>query len=201
MKNTGNPLAAIKLIIAAIIFFAVPHLAVAQVIYQLAPSPAVVIKVSGKSNVHDWIMTTTAIESQGKFKLTGDNLADITSLSFTVAAKSLKSGKSSMDNRTYKTIKADQYPNITYKLTSATVSAISQKNYLVKTKGELTIAGVTQTVNVSVNATVNADNTITCTGTENIKLTDYGIKPPSFLLGAMKVYNDLAIQFTLIYKK
>jgi polyisoprenoid-binding protein YceI len=106
-----------------------------------------------------------------------------------------------MDNRTYKTIKADQYPSITYKLTSATVSAISPKSYLVKAKGELTIAGVTQPINVSVNATLNADNTITCTGTENIKLTDYGIKPPSFMLGAMKVYNDLAIQFTLIYKK
>ncbi len=199
MKNTGNPLAA--MFIAAFIFLAVPQVVTAQVTYQLVQSPAVVIKVSGKSNVHDWTMTATGIESQGKFKLNGDNLTDVTSLSFTVAAKSLKSGKSSMDNRTYKTIKADQYPNITYKLTSATVSHISQKNYLVKTKGELTIAGVTQPVNVSVNATVNADNTITCTGTENIKLTDYGIKPPSFMLGTMKVYNDLAIQFTLIYKK
>lgn len=198
MKNTGNPLAA--MFIAAFIFLAVPQIAAAQVTYQLAQSPAVVIKVLGKSNVHDWVMTTTTIESQGKFKLTGDNLGDVTSLSFSVAAKSLKSGKSSMDNRTYKTIKADQYPTITYKLTSATVSSISPKNYLVKTKGELTIAGVTQLVNVSVNATVN-DNTITCTGTENIKLTDYGIKPPSFMLGAMKVYDGLAIQFTLIYKK
>ncbi|GAB2973907.1 hypothetical protein GCM10027049_05080 [Mucilaginibacter puniceus] len=199
MKNTGNTLAA--MFIAAFIFLGVPQIAAAQVTYQLVQNPAVVIKVSGKSNVHDWTMTTTAIESQGKFKLNGDNLADVTSLSFSVVAKSLKSGKSSMDNRTYKTIKASQYPNITYKLTSATVSSISSKNYLVKTKGQLTIAGVTQPINVSVTATVNADNTITCTGTENIKLTDYGIKPPSFLLGAMKVYDDLAIQFTLIYKK
>lgn len=199
MKNTGNTLAA--MFIAAFIFLGVPQIAAAQVTYQLVQSTAVVIKVSGKSNVHNWTMTTKAIESQGKFKLNGDNLADVTSLNFTVAAKSLKSGKSSMDNRTYKTIKADQYPNITYKLTSATVSHINQNNYLIKTKGELIIAGVTQPINVSVNATVNADNTITCTGTENIKLTDYGIKPPSFVLGTMKVYNDLAIQFTLIYKK
>ena len=194
-------MAAIKLIIAAIIFLTIPLVATAQVTYQLAQSPAVFIKVSGKSNIHDWVMTTKGIESQAKFKLDGNNLADVTSLSFSVAAESLKSGKSTMDNRTYKTIKADQYPNITYRLTSATVSHISQKNYLVKTKGELTIAGVTQPINVSVNATVNADNTITCTGTANIKLTDYGIKPPSFVLGTMKVYNDLAIQFTLIYKK
>ncbi len=199
MKNTGNSLAA--MFIAAFIFLAVPHIAAAQVTYQLSASPAVVIKVSGKSNVHDWTMISTGIESQGRFKLNGDNLADVTYLSFSVAAKSLKSGKSSMDNRTYKTIKANQYPNITYKLTSAIVSPIRQNNYLIKTKGELTIAGVTQPVNVSVNATVNADNTITCTGTENIKLTDYGINPPSFMLGTMKVYNDLAIQFTLIYKK
>lgn len=199
MKNTGNPIAA--MFIAAFIFLGVPQVVTAQVTYQLSQSPAVVIKVSGKSNVHDWVMTTTAIESEGKFKLTGDNLVDVTSLNFSVAAKSLKSGKSSMDKRTYKTIKADKYTTISYKLTSAVVSPIRQNTYLVKTKGELTIAGVTKSISVSVNATVNADNTITCTGTENIQLTDYGIKPPSFLLGTMKVYNDLAIQFTLIYKK
>jgi hypothetical protein len=54
---------------------------------------------------------------------------------------------------------------------------------------------------MDVTAVVNADNTITCSGSKKIQLTDYGIKPPTFMLGAMKVYNDLTIQFNLIYKK
>jgi polyisoprenoid-binding protein YceI len=86
-------------------------------------------------------------------------------------------------------------------LLSATVSGVTKDKFLIATKGELTIAGVTQTISMDVNALLNTDNSITCSGSEKIKLTDYGIKPPTFMLGAMKVYNDLTIQFNLIYKK
>jgi hypothetical protein len=54
---------------------------------------------------------------------------------------------------------------------------------------------------MEVTATIGADNTITCVGEKKIQLTDYGIKPPTFMLGTMKVTNDLTIQFNLIYKK
>ena len=201
MKNTSRSPVVIKLIIAAFIFLAAPQIMMAQTTYTLSDSPDAFIKVSGKSNVHDWDMTSTKMESQGKFKFTGEILNDLTSLSFSLPAKSLKSGKSSMDNRTYKSINAEKYPAINYRLTSATVTSIQKDKYLIKTKGALTIAGVTQPITIDVTAVINPNNTITCTGKENIQLTDYGIKPPTFMLGAMKVYNDLTIQFNLIYKK
>jgi polyisoprenoid-binding protein YceI len=106
-----------------------------------------------------------------------------------------------MDSRTYKSVNAPKYPNVTYKLNSATVTTIEKNKYLIKAKGDLTISGKTQPVTLEVTAVINADNTITCSGSEKIKLTDYGIKPPSFMLGTMKVADDLTIQFTLIYKK
>ena len=36
---------------------------------------------------------------------------------------------------------------------------------------------------------------------KKIKLTDYKIDPPSYLLGAMKVANELTIQYNLTFKK
>jgi hypothetical protein len=33
---------------------------------------------------------------------------------------------------------------------------------------------------------VNADKTITVTGTRNIGMKNYGVKPPSFMMGAVK---------------
>jgi polyisoprenoid-binding protein YceI len=200
MKNFKKQITAISVIIAVIVFGLIPTELKAQTIYKLSTSKDVNINVLGSSNVHDWTMTSSAMESQGDFKFEGGSLRSLFSFSFSLDAKSLKSQHESMDNRTYKTIKADQYPKITYKLNSATVTQVQKNKYSIKTTGDLTIAGASQTIVMIVTAIVNPDNTINCTGSEKLKLTDYKIDPPSFMLGAMKVKDDLTIQFNLVYK-
>jgi len=200
MKNLHNRIAAIIMVVAAVIFFAVPQCLMAQTNYKLLSGPDVVIKVLGSSNIHDWTMTATGIESQGDFKFEGDQLRTLHSFSFSVGAKSLKSEHESMDSRTYKTINADKFPKIIYKLNSAVISEVQKNKYAIKATGDLTISGATQTIVLNVTAVVNPDNTITCTGSQKIQLTNYKIDPPTFMLGAMKVKNDLTIQFSLVYK-
>ncbi|MBW4891014.1 YceI family protein [Mucilaginibacter sp. HMF5004] len=190
----------VMLITAITILFALPSLK-AQTLYKLSPGPDVSIKVLGTSNVHDWTMASTGIDSKGEFKFDNGILTGLQSFNLSIDVKTLKSEHSSMDSRTYKAINANQYPKITYKLNSAVVTLIEKNKYLIKAKGELTIAGATQGVTLDVTAVVNADNSITCTGTEKLKLTDYKITPPSFMLGTMKVYNDLSIKYNLNYKK
>jgi polyisoprenoid-binding protein YceI len=201
MKTLIHPIATVKFILAAIIFLAVPTLVMAQTNYKLAQSSDVTIKVLGSSNVHDWVMTSTAMESQGNFIIDGGKLQSLHSLSFRLAVKSLHSDHTSMDDRTYKSVNASKYPDISYKLTSAAITSAGGSKYLIKTRGDLTIAGVTQPISMEVTATVGADNVVTCTGEKKIQLTDYHINPPTFMLGTMKVANDLTIQFNLIYKK
>ncbi|MCC8424915.1 YceI family protein [Mucilaginibacter sp. UR6-11] len=197
MKHLNRRILATAFIITAIIIGMSFQNSNAQSVYKLTPGKDASIKVLGTSNVHDWALTSTSMESQGEFKLDDKQLR---AFSFSLNAKSLKSEHESMDNRTYKTMKADQYPKVTYKLISAVVTPVQKNKYTIKATGDLTIAGVTQTIVMNVSAVVNADNTISCSGSENIKLTDYKIDPPSFMLGAMKVKNDLTIQFNLTYK-
>jgi len=106
-----------------------------------------------------------------------------------------------MDNRTYKTIKADAYPQITFKLSDATIAPLQKNKFSVKATGTLTIAGVSRVITIQANGEVKPDNSITVTGQEKLKLTDFNIQPPSFMLGAMKVANDLTIGYTLNFKK
>jgi len=170
--------------------------------YKIVTGKDVTIKVLGSSNVHDWVEASSTIESQGEFKVADDSqIQGLTTFTLSVAAKSLKSEHEMMDTRTYKAIKADQFPKITFKLESAVVTPIQKGKATIKATGDLTIAGVTQSIVLEVSAVVNADNTITCNGSKKIKLTDFKIDPPSYLLGAMKVTNDLNIQFNLTYKK
>jgi polyisoprenoid-binding protein YceI len=200
MKKITTKITAIAIILAAFILTALPAVVRAQVNYRLISGKDVNIKVLGSSNVHDWTMASPKIESQGEFKVEGEVLRALSSFTLSLDAKSLKSEHELMDSRTYKAIKADQYPKITYKLITATITQVQKGKYAIKTTGDLTIAGASQNITMMVTAVVNADNTITCTGSENLKLTDYKIDPPSFMLGAMKVKNDITIQFNLVYK-
>jgi len=201
MKNLSKTILSISIMITAVILGAMPQNLMAQTNYRLTADKDVSIKVLGTSNVHDWTMASTVMESQGDFKLNGDHqLTALSSFSFSLNAKSLKSEHASMDDRTYKTMKADQFPKVVYKLNSAVITEVQKGKYAIKTTGDLTIAGATQTITMVVIAVVNPDNTITCTGAQPIKLTDYKIDPPTFMLGAMKVKNDLTIQFNLQYK-
>ncbi len=179
-----------------------PIATIAQTRYELVTGKRNAVTVSGTSNVHDWTMAAKELESSGTFKFNSrDELIDVTSLKFTVVAKGLKSDKSSMDGRTYKSIKADQFPKITYLLNTASVTALQANKYTIQTTGTLTIAGKSQSISMKVNALVNPDGSLSCNGSEKLQLTDYGIQPPSFMLGAMKVGNDLTIQFNIIYNK
>lgn len=188
--------------VSIVLFMLSPMMLMAQSSYKLASAKDNTIKVLGKSNVHDWTMVAKGLESSGTFKFDKNNeLVDLTSFRFSVLAKSLKSDKTSMDERTYKAMKADQFPKVNYQLTFATVTMVQANKYSIQTSGNLTIAGKTQVIAMKVMALVNADGSITCHGQENLILTDYGIQPPSFMLGAMKVGNDLSIQFNLTYAK
>lgn len=202
MKKLKRQLSVAGIIITATVFFALPQFSMAQATYKLTPGKDVNIKVLGSSNVHDWTETSGTIESQGSFKVGDDGrLVSLSSFSLSLNAKSLKSEHEMMDSRTYKAIKADQYPKITFQLVSATVTPLEKNKAAIKATGDLTIAGTTQSIILDVTAIVNPDNSITCTGAKKLKLTDYKIEPPSYLLGAMKVANELTIQFNLLFTK
>lgn len=168
----------------------------AQTVY--GSTSASQIKVSGTSNLHDWDMLASKFTCNGTFIVEGGQLQDISSLSFVLPVKNLKSKETLMDTRTYKALKAGEHDQITFKLTEATVSA-SQKT--IRATGNLTIAGVSNQVVILTNYVINQDESITCKGSKLIKMNDYNMKAPSFILGALKTGNEVTIDMLLILKK
>lgn len=192
------------LLFMAVILLLSVRITNAQSYFKLSGAKENTIKVSGKSNVHDWSMNALGPIAEADFgMLTGEDGVPqtLTSLSFSVNAKSLKSEHASMDARTYKLLKSESNPKIGFKLSNATISPNGKGKFSVKANGNLTIAGVTKTVGLLVNGEVKSDQSITCSGSYAIKLTDYGMQPPSFMLGAMKVTNDVVVNYSLNFKK
>ena len=175
-----------------------------QSIYKINDSKDNNMKLSGTSTLHNWTMNAQTFTSDAQFGLTTGNdnqLASLKSLTFSLVVNNLKSGEKGLDKNAYKALKTERYKEIVYKLTSATVLPEKEKKYLIKTHGNLSIAGVTKEVTMDVYCTVNSDESITCTGSDNMKMTDYQVKPPSLFLGTMKTGDAITVDFTLVYNK
>lgn len=199
---TNSRISIFAIVCMVAMWLVLPWQTKAQSTYTLVPQAQVFMKVTGTSNVHGWEMTSSTMQSKGDFKFDKNQvLTSIQNFQLTLDAKTLKSKHSSLDTRAYKVMKASQHPKIVYNLRSTEVTTVSKNKYLVKVLGELTIAGARQIISMNVNVLVNADNSITCTGTEKIKLSDYNIEAPSYMAGTMKVGNELTIGFAQTYHK
>ena len=171
----------------------------AQTSYQSIPAVSNV-KVLGSSNLHDWTMSDEHITSGAAFTFQDGKLNDVTALNFSMKVKELKSSEDLLNSRAYKAMNADQYPAITFKMTAASATPLANGHYTIKASGKLQIGAVTKDVVLYANAVQNADKTISCSGSEKLKMSDYGIAPPSFMFGALKVVDDVTIQFNLKFK-
>jgi len=174
----------------------------AQSVYKINDSKDIDMKLSGTSTLHKWAMDAKEFSGSADFTLKSPGqLSTLTSLTFALAVADLKSGENGLDKNAYKALNTKEYKDITYKLISATITPKADGKYLIKAHGNLTIAGVTKEVLMDVYCSVNNDGTITCTGSENLNMTDYAVKPPKFMLGAMKTGDAITLDFTLVYKK
>ena len=161
---------------------------------------AFIVKVNGSSNLHDWTMEAKSGNIEASLNLASNvtYLAGIQSLTFTLPVKNLKSTEgSTMDNRAYDALKADKNPNITFALLTATPVSPQANKSQYKVTGNLTIAGVTKPIEMLASSTKNADGSVIITGEQQLKFTQFGLKPPSFMFGALKVTDNLKISYTV----
>ncbi len=156
------------------------------------------LTILGTSTLHDWEIQANNIDGQASINKQGD--LSITSLSFNVTVKGLKSGKSAMDNNTYKALNESNYPEIIYRVTKVEVSNQVGESYTLKTTGGLTVAGVTRPITMVVKAKYGL-NEISFEGQIAFKMTHFGVDPPTALLGTVKTGDDITIKFNVNYKK
>lgn len=158
----------------------------------------VTVLIKGTSSLHDWEMKSDKGHVEVLLGMgNNDNILGLTALKFTIEAESLKSGKSTMDKNAYKALKTGSAKNISFVLSSATVLRQNATTFQINTLGKLTVAGTTRETNIIVDVKFNqTDKSFTATGTKKIKMTEYNVKPPSFMMGAVKTGDDISISFT-----
>jgi polyisoprenoid-binding protein YceI len=159
--------------------------------------------INGTSTMHDWSSNATSVKIECDFTVTNGTIEKINNGSVSVATKSIKSLKNSglMDSRTHETLKADKFPNITYSVSK--ISSVQQNGNetTITLNGSLSIGGTSKPTDLIVKMKVLPNGDIEIKGTRKILMSNYGIKPPSFMLGALKVGDEVSLDFTAVLHK
>ena len=153
--------------------------------------------INGTSNIQAWSEKVREISGNGYIKQNIDKSFTLRSFKIIMQVNSIKSDQGSfLDSRTYKALKADKYPVITFLLNEPIDNIpYAPAPYSVTGKGCLTIAGVSRDITMPCKITFSGEKKITIDGEQQVKMTDYNIDPPTVFFGMIKTGNIITISF------
>ena len=169
---------------------------------RLRLEPGSEITIQGTSTLHDFHCKTDKILAY--VDVDPSYTKDLTkvakplvSVKVNVVVRTLTCGNGAMDNNMYKTLKNEQFQLIKYTMSGYALLDATSSSFSANTKGTLQIAGQDKPVDIKINASRLAEGKATAEGEETIKLTDFGIDPPSFMFGRIKVGDQIKVKFNL----
>ena len=166
------------------------------------------LKLEGKSNVHAYHSVAGKLD----FALTADapvttvaaldsliRAGGVKALDLTIPVAQMHSGKDGLDKNMQKALKAEANPSITFHLTRYTAVQFPAggDSLDVRATGKLAVAGVERDVELPAVARRSA-NTIELTGMKPLLMTDFGVKPPTLMMGALRTEDGVVIHYRLL---
>jgi hypothetical protein len=185
---------------------------------RLGSQPGGKVRIEGTSSMHDWQVEGKLIGgymevgpgfplepgqavTPGKVQATVDAFIPVRSMI------SLKKDGSPYDKKMdaimYEKLKMPSHPRIEYRLSEMALKEspkAADAPYVFDSKGELVVAGVTNSISMPVRVTPLGDNKIKIAGETTVKMTQFGIEPPApaIAMGLIKTGDDVKLMFEWI---
>jgi len=192
--------------------FAVPLVAVSATLpvlawraasEQLALQPESRLWVDGTSTVRSF--TCKASEVDANVIGTPNAIAQVTAgergvttVRVRVEAAKLERGQGTMNDHMRKALKADANPVIDFKVSEYDISR-SPDGVTGTLNGTLNLGGVEKPIAVPA-VGKSEGGALRVTGSYPLKMTEYGLKPPSLMFGRIKVGETVTVKFDLLLK-
>ena len=160
--------------------------------------------VEGGSNVRNWSCDAKLVEAS----VTGDAVpatasAKVVSTAarkavLTIPVEKLDCRNGTMNEHMRKALKANAHKSIEYRIAKWELTPRGDDEGTVATSGTLVIAGAEKPVSVDFTAKRATPGAWQLKGTKTIRMTEWGVKPPSLMLGTMKVHDPVTVKFELV---
>ena len=134
----------------------------------------------------------------GEFQANPWNLSDGISGQLTVSVATLSTGAEGRDKEMLKALAAEKYPTMAFVIQAVSASFPSvteHSDVLLTVQGRLTISGIDRVKRFSGRVRWK-DHRLWVRGETRFKMTDFGIKPPKYLL--LSVKDEVGVGFDLL---
>ena len=156
--------------------------------------PDSTLAVEGTSTVRDYRCAAGTMESAITTRSAAPVDGVVESARVSIPVAQLECGNGKMNDHMRKALKANDHPNVIFQLTSYTVNGSDAV-----IAGELTIAGATKPIEMP--ATIQKeDGALRVQASKQINMSEWGVKPPSLMLGTLKVRDAVTIKFDVSLK-
>lgn len=152
------------------------------------------LSVGGTSNLHDWESRVT--KAVVKLDVPSGNASSptIRAVSVVVPVKSIVSEHDLMNKKTYEAFNEPKNPNISFEAKDVRFVADA-----VVMTGMLTMNGTTKPATIKGSAKV-AKGELTISGVHAIDMTQFGMVPPTAVMGTIKVGRIVNVKFEVTYR-
>lgn len=162
------------------------------------------ISFTGTSSLHGFTCKTSTFDAQMSIDPEyATDLKDIAkpigAVNVTIPVRSLSCGNKGLETNMLKAMKADQNATITFRLDTYEVDAATRTDdaFTAQATGSLRIAGKERPIQVRVRGERHPDGAVRARGERDLLMSDFGIKPPSMMLGAVKTGDRIVVKFDL----
>ena len=172
---------------------------------SLSLQPNSQLWVDGTSNVRDFkcsaktMQADVATSRDDAAAALGAGEKAVTTVAFRVEAAQLDCRNGQMNDHMRKAIKAGASPVIAFELKTYDLLNTSGKMHA-KLAGSLSLGGVTKPITVDATLIPEAAGGVRVMGVYDLKMTDFGLKPPSLMMNTMKVQDVVKVNFDLVLK-
>ncbi len=153
------------------------------------------MNIYGTTNVHNFESKVT--QASGEIVIVNKK---VQSMFVNIPVHSIKSNEKLMDTKTYETFKSDKNPMISFHMTEVTTMNVSGNAVNVVIEGNMTMAGVTKKVILKANGNNIKPGVYTFSGIIALKMSDFGMKPPTAMLGMMRVGNGITLKYNATFE-
>ena len=162
--------------------------------------PRSTVTIKGTSNIHDWEMEVQDFSCSIMLLPEPETLL-IQAASFNAKAGSIKNQSSIMNNKTHDALMTDRYPDITFQASAKEVLRINQGSFQGSLTGTLRIAGEANRITLPFTGEILSGAEVLISGSEELRMSDFGIRPPTAILGTLKTGDEVTVDFRMVLKR
>ena len=171
---------------------------------QLNLQPQSKVWVEGGSTIKNWsckaedVNATVEASGGGAIVQTLAGEKAIKIVDVTVPVEKMECGNGTMNDHMRNALKAKDFQAINFRLVSYDV-AKGTDGVTGALTGVLSLGGVKKTITIPATG-VDLGGALRVTGSYELKMTEYDLKPPTLMFGRIKVRDEVTVKFDLVLK-